>query len=342
MTPVALRATIPAKKKPTAAELQALMEDQLGHGEIHRWDPATGKTPRYWIRSPTVAARQVLLENLDAVDEPSDRAEQYPEARRRSTRPASLVRMVLEELVAEGKCRRYDPLKADQFRYWAGDPDKYYRGVILQALAKGKGKAAAPMTLPELAKALKAPLKGVLPRPVESDPPSPSSTPAQAFTALRFLAEASRKRTARSPRPRGASSENRLPRSTRSSPRRVSYRSEVDRGRARPCLERQIQAKAQRPPRASCREPSAELKREKYGHTGLRADPRGSGGRSLRARLGSHAASVDVLDETIKALVKDGTLNIIPLNDATGVSVDDRNDGIPGSQETWYYLESRS
>jgi hypothetical protein len=334
MTTAQLRTGLTGKKKPSAAEIQALLDDELPRGEIHRWPPATGKTLRYWTRSPESVVRPRLLEAVRAADEPisADEIKQ----RKLVDAPAPLIATLLEELAAQGECRRYEPLKKDQFRYWAGDPDAYQDRLMLQVLEKGKGKTAAPLKWAELAKALKKSLKDVsedelsqiLQRLVDtgvafkslrfkpSEPDRYSAKPPDLVEHVREAFGELHKKFAKA----GVSAE------------------QVDQA-ARTLLGIVSHAQSADLPSA-VRTVFAELKREKYGHTGLVPIPEVR--RAIGGRLGPQAALHEVFDEVIKGLVKSGALNIVPLNDATGVSIDDRNDAIPGTQETWYYLESRS
>jgi hypothetical protein len=83
-----------------------------------------------------------------------------------------------------------------------------------------------------------------------------------------------------------------------------------------------------------------ELLREKFAHTGL--VPIHALRRAIKERVGDHAGRHDVLDEKIKGLWSGGKLNLLPINDATGVTAEELSDSIRGAQETWFYLEAKS
>lgn len=334
MTPAQLRTGLTAKKKPSAAEIQALLDDELPRGEIHRWHPATGKTPRYWTRSAESVVRPRLLEVVRAADEPIT-VDQIKKLKTIDA-PPDLLKTLLDDLVAEGECRRFEPLKKDQVRYWAGDLEAYQGRLMLQVLTKGKGKAAAPMTWAELAKPLKKSLNDVS----EDELSKILQTLVDngvAFKSLRFKPNEPERYSTKPPdlvqHVREAFGE------LHKKFANAGISAEQVNQAARTVLGAASQAPSTDLPSA-VRTVFGELKREKYGHTGLVPIPEVR--RVIAERLGPQAARHDVFDDVIKGLVKAGVLNIVPLNDATGVSVDDRNDAIPGTQETWYYLESRS
>lgn len=328
-----IRTRLPAKKKPSLGEIQALLEGAAGRGEIHRWDPVTGKTPRYWTRSPVAIAEASLVQCLSAAKEPLT-ADEYRKLAKIDA-PTGLVTKLLDERVAEGKLRRYAPIKKNQDRYWAGEPRTYYARVILQVLAKGKGKTAAPMAWSELNKALKTALKGVSEDEL-SQVLQYLIDNGEAFKSLRFTATGPDKYSTRPPDLVALVGESLNEIRKKFAKAGVSAE-QVDKA-ARTALGAATQTTTNDLP-SEVRKIFAELKREEYAHTGLVPIP--DVRRVIAARLGPDAARHDVLDEVIKGLVKSGALNIIPLNDATGVAIEDRNDAIPGSQETWYYLESR-
>lgn len=332
MTVAQLRTALSAKKKPAVADLQALLEQAVERGELHRWEPVTGKTLRYWTHSQDALARQALLEALTKADDPLA-ADEYQKLSKVDA-PASQVKTLLEQLVAEGKCQRFEPLKKDLFRYWAGDPDRYTRRIVLGVLAKGKGKAAGPLTWAELAKALRVPLKGASEDQLSQILQDLLDT-GKAFKGLRFAANKPETYSNRPPDLVAVVRESFGDIYKKFAKAGVSAE-EVDRA-ARSFLGMTTPAKTS-DLASEVLEAFAELKREKYGHSGLVPIPEIR--RSIAARLGPESARHDVLDDVIKGLVRDRKLNIIPLNDATGVSIEDRNEGIPGSQETWFYLES--
>jgi hypothetical protein len=332
MTATQLRTALSAKKKPAAADLQALMEEEVARGKLYRWDPARGKTPRYWTQSPETIAREALLESFGNADEPLTVAE-YQKLSKIDA-PATLVAKLLEQLVAEGRCHRYEPLKKDLARYWAGDRDRYARRIILGVLKKGKGKNAGPLSWPELAKALQVPLKGTSEDQL-SQILQDLLDKGQAFKAFRFAANKPESYSDRPPDLVASVRESFGDIYKKFAKAGVSA-DQVDRA-ARSFLGVIAPAKAS-DLASEVQKTFAELRREKYGHSGLVPIPEIR--RSIAARLGPDSARHDVLDDVIKGLVRDRKLNIIPLNDATGVSVEARNEGIPGSQETWFYLEA--
>ena len=95
-----LRATLPGGKKPSLKDMQDLLEAQVAQGSIHRW--TTGKTTRYWSKSPEAVARQALPEGLQKADEPWS-VEHYRKALQLNAE-AALVKTLLEALAGEGRC----------------------------------------------------------------------------------------------------------------------------------------------------------------------------------------------------------------------------------------------
>jgi hypothetical protein len=80
-----------------------------------------------------------------------------------------------------------------------------------------------------------------------------------------------------------------------------------------------------------------DLRAERFGHTGL--VPIHELRTLIRKQHGEDAARHSELDEAVMDLWRAGKLRLVPINDGRSVTPDQLNDSIPGSHETWFYLE---
>lgn len=337
-TAAQLRTKLGGRKKPAADAVREALEQLVASGEIYRWEPVRGKTERYWTDDPDIPARRALELDLGEAEEPLTAAQLRTRAG--GHRGLGTIQRLLEGLVESGQAHRYGPARGDQARYWAVGPDRYAKQVLLKALKAGKGKSGGPLSWPELVKATKTPLKGF-----DADQLSQYLQDlideGKAHKALKFTATAPERFSADPPDLVGLV--------------RESFREIYQKFARAGVSSADVDQAARAVLGVSTRRPDvldgesidqaviegfAELRRERYSQTGLVPVPELR--RSIRDRLGPEAARHDVLDGRILGLVKAGRLRLLPLNDARLISPEDRNDAIPGAQETWYYLEARS
>src|SRR5262249_32488987 len=139
-----------AKIDASLSVASSILEALVAEGRCHRYETAKGKTKAtsYSMRSLESLLKPRLLEYLRASAEPLT-ADQCRKGAKLDA-PADLTESILEQLVASGQCRRFEPLKRKQSRYWVGDVDQLARGVTLAVLEKGKGKNRAPLSWTEL------------------------------------------------------------------------------------------------------------------------------------------------------------------------------------------------
>ncbi len=327
-----LRAKLSEKKKPGKADIERLMDEEVARGNAYRWDK--GKTARYWTRSPESEAREPLLERLAGADEPAT-ADEYRKGLGIEV-PADVVQRLLERLVEEGRCARFKPVtKSKGPRYWAGDHDNYARRMMLALLDKPKTKKQPAWTWAELAKPLAASLEGFSEDRLSAILQSLLDS-GEVHKALKFKPKDVDRYSTRPPDLVALVRESFAEIYKKFAPAGVSV-AEVNAAAG------VVLGIAARPASgdlaATVLAVLAELKRERYGHTGLVPIP--DVRRQVAAELGPNSARHDVLDNVIIGLRNAGKLNILPLNDATGVSAEERNDAIPDGGMTWFYLELR-
>jgi hypothetical protein len=343
-----LRKLLPGDKKPTAAKLKPALEQLIASGAACRFAPISGKADRYWVpgRDPDLALKKLLLAAVQRADAPRTTKQLLADLPSGKKPPVAKIEQLVEAFVAAGELHQFAPAKGKNkaARYWDRDRDEYVRGVIVATLAKGKGTARAPMTFADLRKAVKSQLEEVSEdalsqflqdlldnrrvhkglnfdkkhdkQPYSTRPPNLRHHLAQEFITLYKKYE-----NAGVPRDQvDAAALAYLGGSQSAQPAQVSRERPQD-------LERVIM------------EVFEQLRREKFGHT--RLVPIHAIRSVIKERFGDQAARHDTLDETIKRLWRGGRLNLLPINDATGVSVEEMNDSIPGTAETWFYLEAK-
>ncbi len=343
MTTAQVRAKLPGKKKPSAAGLGALLEEMASRAAIHRWDPASGKAPRFALTSQDAAAIDALLPALRGSDAPLDPAR----VRTRTGNKFSVetVRKALETLADRGGVHRFPPAKKGGAPlFWDRGPDHLAKSALLAVLSKGKGKDRGPQTFPELARAAKKACPGASEDQL-GDLLQGLLDAGHAHEALKFAVKEPRKFTDRPPdlveHLRGELEGLRKKYGGAGiSPERFD-------DAARAALGGTVIPPPPTPqplgPEAIDRAVMAaftELKRERFGHSGLVPIPEIR--RSIARALGPSAARHDALDERILGLHRDRKLRLLPLNDTSGVTVEDRDDAIPGRQELWFYVEGVS
>ncbi len=348
---------LPGPKKPKAPAIEQLLETEVAEGRAFRWEPSKGKAKafRFWTKDPAAHSREALRAALAVANEPVTAEQLHKTIGKAASGEA--IGGILEEEVAEGRAFRFEPTppkgkgkakaKGEQRRYWGHNQDYFDRRVMLGVLEKGKGPAKGPLSWADVAKALKGPLAGSSEDRL-NELLFDLLEKGEVHKALNFGANKKKPDADRyMTRP----------------PDLVAHVGEaigeirkkfavagvaaeaVDRaalaflGGAAP----QAPAVARPAPDdlpAAVLKIFHDLKREKFGHTGL--VPIFEVRRLVASRFGPESARHDVLDETIKGLWRAGRLTLLPLNDATGVSVDEMNDAMPGLNEVWFYLESRS
>ena len=414
-----LRDELTIPKPPAAARLGTLLEAQVAEGTVARFDPLTGKTPRYWLpgRDEHAGLRADVMEALRAADGPRTAAEilkTFPDPK---PKPAQIARLLEEQVAAEAVVR-FDPLKGTAARYWTPGREEY-PGVIEAALAALRA-ASAPKTAAELLPAMpgagiKAPLLELIlvtqakakvihrhePKTAKGKPrywvhgpeyltrqaPLDAlakaeaankplnftqfhqalkwATKDQASEILQDLLDAGEVHKAldfnpgKNPNPRYVTRPPDLSEYleadfaaiyTRFAKAGVSREQVDDAARAylgAPAAAPASAPVAEAPRPASPPEDLAsavlevfeELRREKYGHTGM--VPIHEIRREIAGRHGPAAARHDALDEAIKRLGRE-RLRMLPINDASHVSAEELNDSIRGLNETWFYLEAKA
>ena len=421
-TAAQLRKGLTVPKPPAAAKLGAILEEQVAAGTVARFDPLTGKTPRYWTpgrdeHEGVIAGTLEILRQAAAPMTAADLLKALPEPKVKPPRFAQL----LEAQVAAGTLARFDPAKGNSPRYWTPGRDEH-EGVVEKLMAALR-EPAGPKTAAEI---IRYALPGA-PKPLAGKAGQLLEEHVAAGTLHRFAATSAKgaaRYSDRSPEHharramlaalgggepktfaqlhkalKGAAADEASQRlqelidageihkalkfddkkpdqfSTQP-PDLVGHiqadfaaiykrfdkagvsRDRVDEA-ARAYLGVDPAAAAPAPtpapaPVAAAPRPAPgrgelaqdviavfeELRRERFGHTGLVPIP--DVRRGIAARLGPEMAKHAVLDDQILALWRGGRLRLLPINDATRVSAEDMNDAIPGNNETWYYLESKS
>ena len=414
-TAAQLREGLPGPKLPTAARLGTILEGQVAAGSVARFDPLSGKTPRYWTpgRDEHAGLRAQAMAALRAADGPRTAAEVRKELPDATVKPPALARLLEEQVAAEALVR-FEPAGGTAPRYWTPGREEHHGviGKLLDALREPAGpRTAAELVkaaLPGANKAIQAKARQLLEEQVAAGTLH-RHAPAAARGAARYsdrtpeqlagrslLAALARGEAAKKPltfaqlhKALKGTTEDRASellqglldageahKALRFDPQKPDQyvtrapdlrahleadlaaiyerfaKAGVSRERVDGALRAYLGAPAAESPgpgpgpapaagdlAAAVLEVFEELRREKYGHTGM--VPIHEIRRGIAGRLGPAAARHDVLDEAIKRLGRE-RLRMLPINDASHVSAEELNDSIRGLNETWFYLEAKS
>jgi hypothetical protein len=129
-----IRASLPARQRAAAEELQSILEALVARGAAYRFAPyrTQNRAPRYWDRSPVVYVRQLILAALQGKNRSArdlEKALQRPLADwKKQERQEAIGR-----LVSEGAVYRLPPLpgsKAVRYSLSPPDPADYLRAAM--------------------------------------------------------------------------------------------------------------------------------------------------------------------------------------------------------------------
>jgi len=151
-TAAQLREGLPGPKLPTAARLGAILEGQVAAGAVARFDPLTGRAPRYWMpgRDEHAGLRAQAMAALRAADGPRTAAEVRKELADATVKAPALARLLEEQVAAEALVR-FEPAGGTAPRYWTPGREEHHGviGKLLDALREPAG----PRTAAEVVKA---------------------------------------------------------------------------------------------------------------------------------------------------------------------------------------------
>lgn len=334
-----------------APALTRLLEEQVAAEAAVRFDPVKGTAARYWTpgREEHGGVVEELLAALRAADGPKTAAELLP-----AMPGAGIKAPQLEPiLVAQAKAKvihRHEPKTAKgKPRYWVHGPEYLTREAPLEALAKAEA-ADQPLNFTQFHQALKGTTKDqaseILQNLLDAGEAhkaldfNPGKKPNPRYVTrppdLRAYLEADLAAIYARYEKAGVSREqfDAAARAYLGAPAAAPVPAPT------PVGEAPTQAPDARNLATAVLEVFEELRREKFGHTGL--VPIHEIRREIARRLGPEAARHDVLDGPIKEFHRGDRLRLLPINDASGVSAEEMNASIHGNNVTWFYLEAKS